>query len=137
MNSLEVPKGASLAVFGTGAVGLAAVMAARLVGAHPIIGVDLNPMRLELARELGATHTIDNRHEDVVSRINDITGSGVDYVLEITGAPRMHQFALTFLSPRARWRSLLTRVAPALCREGVKSAALSRATPYLSPLSLK
>ena len=100
INSLEVPKGASLAVFGTGAVGLAAVMAARLVGAHPIIGVDLNPMRLELARDLGATHTIDNRHEDVVSRINDITGSGVDYVLEITGAPRMHQFALDVLKPQ-------------------------------------
>ena len=85
MNSLKVSKGASVAVFGTGAVGLAAVMAARLAGAHPIIGVDLNPMRLELALELGATHVIDSRREDVVSRLQEITGRGVDYVLEITG----------------------------------------------------
>jgi aryl-alcohol dehydrogenase len=44
MNSLKVPAGAGIAVFGTGAVGLAAVMAARLVGAHPIIGIDVNPI---------------------------------------------------------------------------------------------
>ena len=85
MNSLQVPKGASIAVFGTGAVGLAAVMAARLAGADPIIGVDIRPARLALALELGATHVIDNHHEDIVARIGEITGSGVDYVLEITG----------------------------------------------------
>jgi aryl-alcohol dehydrogenase len=99
LNSLKVPRGASLAVFGTGAVGLAAVMAARLIGAHPIIGVDLNARRLELALELGATHVIDNRREDVVSGISDITGSGVDYVLEITGDPGMYQAAIQVLHP--------------------------------------
>jgi len=99
MNSLKVSKGASIAIFGTGAVGLAAVMAARIVRAEPIIGVDLNPMRLELALELGATHTIDNRHDDVSFRISDITGGGVDYVLEITGDPRMHQLAIGVLNP--------------------------------------
>ena len=57
MNSLAVPAGAGIAVFGTGAVGLAAVMAARIAGASPIIGVDMKPKRLELARQLGATHT--------------------------------------------------------------------------------
>jgi aryl-alcohol dehydrogenase len=100
INSLAVPKGASLAVFGTGAVGLAAVMAARIVGANPIIGVDLNPMRLELAMELGATHAIDSRGEDVVSRIQEITGSGVYYVLEITGASKMYQAAIEVLNPQ-------------------------------------
>jgi aryl-alcohol dehydrogenase len=100
LNSLGSPKGASLAVFGTGAVGLAAVMAARLIGVGPIIGVDLNPGRLELALELGATHVIDNRHEDVASRIAEITGSGVDYVLEITGAPKMYQTAVQVLNPQ-------------------------------------
>lgn len=99
MNSLKVSKGASIAIFGTGAVGLAAVMASRIVGAEPIIGVDLNPIRLELALELGATHTIDNRHDDVRSRIADITGSGVDYVLEITGNPNMHRLAINVLKP--------------------------------------
>jgi aryl-alcohol dehydrogenase len=100
MNSLKVPSGASIAIFGTGAVGLAAVMAARIVGADPIIGVDINPMRLELGLELGATHAIDNRHEAVASRITAITGGGVDYVLEITGNPKMHQLATEVLNPR-------------------------------------
>jgi aryl-alcohol dehydrogenase len=62
MNSLKVPKGASVAVFGAGSVGLAAVMAARIVGADPIIDVDENPGRLELALELGATFTNDLIH---------------------------------------------------------------------------
>jgi aryl-alcohol dehydrogenase len=100
MNSLEVSAGASLAVFGTGAVGLAAVMAARIVGADPIIGVDINPVRLELALRLGATHTIDNRHDDVASRITAITGRGVDYVLEITGERGMLQLAIDVLNPQ-------------------------------------
>ena len=100
MNSLRVKPGASLAVFGTGAVGLAAVMAARLAGAGPIIGVDLNPRRLKLALELGATQVIDNRQEDVVSRLATITGSGVDYVLEITGSLEMYQLAREVLNPQ-------------------------------------
>jgi aryl-alcohol dehydrogenase len=100
LNSLAVPAGASIAVFGTGAVGLAAVMAARLVGATPIIGVDRVPARLALALELGATHTIDNRRTDVASRIARITGSGVDYVLEITGDPELHRLAVEVLNPR-------------------------------------
>jgi len=100
LNSLPVHRGDSLAVFGTGAVGLAAVMAARIVGADPIIGVDLNPRRLKLALGLGATHVIDNRQEDVPSRLKTITGRGVDYVLEITGSPRMYQLALEVLNPR-------------------------------------
>ena len=99
MNSLKVSDGASIAVFGTGAVGLAAVMAARLVGADPIIGVDLKPKRLRLALKLGATHAIDNRHQDVAARIADITGSGVDYVLENTGSAEMHQLAIDVLNP--------------------------------------
>lgn len=99
MNSLQVQKGAGLAIFGTGAVGLAAVMAARLAGANPIIGVDLQPRRLKLALELGATHIIDNRQENVVSRVAAITGSGMDYVLEITGSPKMHRLAVEVLNP--------------------------------------
>ena len=99
MNSLGVSKRESIAIFGTGAVGMAAVMAARIVGASPIIGVDINPMRLKLALELGATHAIDNRGEDVASRINEITGSGVDDVVETTGRPEMQQLAADVLNP--------------------------------------
>ena len=99
MNSLKVSDGASIAVFGTGAVGLAAVMAARLVGADPIIGVDIRPKRLKLGLNLGATHIIDNRRQDVASRITAVTGSGVDYVVETTGNPKMHRLAIDVLNP--------------------------------------
>ncbi len=100
MNSLAVPEGASIAVFGTGAVGLAAVMAARIAGAHPIIGVDILPARLKLALELGATNTIVSRHGDIVPGIAAITGRGVDYVVETTGIPQLHRLAVQSLNPR-------------------------------------
>jgi aryl-alcohol dehydrogenase len=99
MNSLTVPKGTGIAIFGTGAVGLSAVMASRIVGAHPIIGVDMKPNRLALARALGATHTIDSRRADVAARIGQITGGGIDRVLEITGSPEMYQIAVDVLNP--------------------------------------
>ena len=98
MNSLKVPKGKSIAIFGTGAVGLAAVMAARIVGADPIIGVDMKPMRLKLALELGATHVIDNRRDDIASRITSITGSGVEYVVDTTGDQSMYEIAVEILN---------------------------------------
>jgi aryl-alcohol dehydrogenase len=100
MNSLKIRKGASVAIFGTGAVGLAAVMAAHVVGADPIIGVDVVATRLKLARELGATHVINSRREDVAARIGQITGHGVDYVLEITGDAQMYSLAVDVLNPR-------------------------------------
>jgi aryl-alcohol dehydrogenase len=99
MKSLKVRKGASIAIFGTGAVGLAAVMAARIVGADPIIGVDIKPKRLKMALELGATHVIDNHRDDVASRITEITGKGADYVLEITGDHEMYRLAIDVLNP--------------------------------------
>jgi aryl-alcohol dehydrogenase len=99
LNSLKVPAGAAVAVFGTGTVGLAAVMAARAVSAAPIIAVDINADRLALARELGATHVIDGRTEDVLARVLEITGSGADFVLEVTGRPRMLSIAVQALAP--------------------------------------
>jgi len=99
MNSLKVPAGASIAVFGTGAVGLAAVMAARIAGARPIIGVDKVPARLKLALELGATDVIDTRRDGVTDRIRAITGSGVDYVVESSGSQRLYRLAVVLLNP--------------------------------------
>jgi aryl-alcohol dehydrogenase len=100
MNSLAVPAGAGIAVIGTGCVGLAAVMAARTVGALPIIGVDIIPKRLELAPDLGATHVIEGRCEDVASRIKDITGSGVDFVVESSGNEKMDRLSTEVLNPK-------------------------------------
>lgn len=102
MNSFKVPAGAGIAVFGTGAVGLAAVMAARLAGAGPIIGVDIKPKRLALARELGATDTIDAGREEIGSRIAGITGHGVNFVVDTTGEPEMVRLAVAALKPGGR-----------------------------------
>ena len=99
MNSLNVSGGKSIAIFGTGAVGNAALMGARIVGAAPIVGVDIKPKRLQLALKLGATHVINNRRQDVAAHITEITGGGVDYVVETTGNPRMHQLAIDVLNP--------------------------------------
>jgi len=99
MNSLKVRKGSSVAVFGTGSVGLAAVMAARIVGADPIIAVDVKRKRLEIGLELGATHTILNRRANIRARVAKVTGGGVDYVFEITGRPEMYDIAVQILNP--------------------------------------
>jgi aryl-alcohol dehydrogenase len=100
INSLAVPAGASIAIFGTGGVGLAALMAARIVGANPIIGVDRVPARLKLARELGATHVIDNRRDSVTDGIRAATGGGVDYVVESTGDNKLYRLAVVLLNPK-------------------------------------
>jgi aryl-alcohol dehydrogenase len=99
MNSLGVAKGQSIAVFGTGSVGLAAVMAAHIVEADPIVGVDILPRRLEIAEELGASHVIDSANDDLISRIKAITGAGVDYVVETSGDWKMHRIAIEVLNP--------------------------------------
>ncbi len=75
-------------------------MTARLVGAAIIIGVDLNDARLALARELGATHTINAASEDAVAAITRITGFGVDYALDTTAVPAVIRQAVDSLAPR-------------------------------------
>jgi aryl-alcohol dehydrogenase len=72
----------SFVAFGTGAVGLSAIMAATIAGATTIIAADVNPEGLKLALELGATHVINSRDEDPVARVREITGKGADYTLE-------------------------------------------------------
>ena len=98
LNTLAVPPGASLAVFGTGAVGIAAVLAGVIAGASTIIGVDLLPARLALAAELGATAVIDARSSDPVEEIMRLTGHGVDFALETTGAPAVLRGAVDCLA---------------------------------------
>jgi aryl-alcohol dehydrogenase len=85
INALRVTPGSSFAVFGAGAVGLAAVMGARIAGATRIIASDVVPSRLALAMELGATHTINSRETNPVTAIREITGGGADFTLEATG----------------------------------------------------
>ena len=99
LNTLTLPSGSSLAVFGTGAVGLAAVLAAVIAGASTIICVDLHPARLELARELGATHVIDPHTTDAAEEIGRLTRHGVDFSLDTTGVPAVLRSAVECLTP--------------------------------------
>ena len=87
LNRLDPPAGSSVALFGTGAVGMAALLAAKVAHATTIIAVDVVDSRLEFARELGATHTVNGSKDDVVEAIRDITGGGVGYALDSTGVP--------------------------------------------------
>ncbi|MUZ73394.1 zinc-binding dehydrogenase [Agrobacterium vitis] len=89
INALKVAAGSSFVSFGAGAVGLSAIMAARIVGAITIIAVDVVPSRLQLALELGATHVVNSREQDMVEAVRDITGTGVNFALESTGRPEV------------------------------------------------
>lgn len=85
LNTMKVPAGASLVVFGAGAVGLSAIMAARIVGVNPIIAVDIVEPRLELARELGATHSINASAGETVDRIMALCPRGAAFSFETSG----------------------------------------------------
>ncbi|GAA4362468.1 NAD(P)-dependent alcohol dehydrogenase [Paeniglutamicibacter cryotolerans] len=87
LNVLDPEAGSSFVVFGSGAVGLAGLLAAVVANAAIIIAVDVVDSRLELAASLGATHTINGRNEDVVAGIKEITAGGANYALDTTGNP--------------------------------------------------
>jgi aryl-alcohol dehydrogenase len=98
-NALGVRPGASIAVFGVGAVGLSAVMAARVAGATTIIAVDRVESRLALATELGATHALASSDGDLVGEIHRISSGGVQYTLDTTGVPEVITAAINALRP--------------------------------------
>ncbi|MET0281213.1 MAG: NAD(P)-dependent alcohol dehydrogenase [Steroidobacteraceae bacterium] len=98
LNTFKMTAGETLAVFGVGAVGLAAIMAASAISSGAIIAVDVNESRLTLARELGATHAINPKHQDVAAQLRAITGRGVNYVFETSGRPEMLDHALKGLA---------------------------------------
>lgn len=97
LNMLKVSSGESIVIFGTGAVGLAAVMAAAAAGANPIIAVDIVAERLTLAREFGATHIIKADELDAGEEIRRICPAGVAYAFEGTGLPHLVETAVQSL----------------------------------------
>ena len=99
LNALSPPPGSSIAIFGAGSVGLSAIMAAVVAGCTTIIGVDIKPGRLELARQFGATHVINSAEEEPVEKVQAITGIGVDFSLDITAVPAVYQQAIESLNP--------------------------------------
>ncbi|QKW39746.1 NAD(P)-dependent alcohol dehydrogenase [Actinomadura sp. NAK00032] len=96
--SLGVRAGDSIAIFGAGAVGLSAVMAARVAGATTIVAVDLHESRLDLARELGATHVLNGADADIAGQIRAISGGeGVRYSFDTTAVPEVVSTAVASL----------------------------------------
>ena len=92
--------GSSIAVFGTGTVGLSAIMAARIAGCMTIVGVDVRPARLELAGELGATHVVNAGDSDPVQAIRETTGGvGAEFSIDATGSPAVLQQAVYCTGP--------------------------------------
>jgi S-(hydroxymethyl)glutathione dehydrogenase/alcohol dehydrogenase len=85
LNTAKVEPGSTVAVFGAGGVGLAVIQGARIAGARQIIAVDMVESKLGLARELGATHSVDASTGDAVAKIREMTGGGVDYAFEAIG----------------------------------------------------
>ena len=88
INTGGVTRGKSVAVIGCGGVGIAAVAGSALAGASPIIAVDIDARKLELAKGLGATHTVNSSATDPVSAVQELTGGfGADVVIEAVGRP--------------------------------------------------
>ncbi|MFJ7735554.1 NAD(P)-dependent alcohol dehydrogenase [Lysinibacillus sp. NPDC097287] len=99
INGLKPEVGSSIAIFGTGAVGLAAIMAAKIEGCSTIIAVDIHVNRLELAKKLGATHTINSQSENPAEKIAEITdGKGANYSVDTTGIAPIIKTALAVLA---------------------------------------
>src|SRR3984957_18000023 len=100
INSLGVDIDDSVAVLGTGSVGLSAIMAAKLVGAGTIIAVDLVESRLALARELGATQAINAKRQSAPEAIREILPLGVDFIVDTTANAGVLRDAVALLAPR-------------------------------------
>ena len=87
-------RGDSVAVFGCGGVGDAAIAGSRLAGAHTIIAVDIDDRKLDIARNFGATHTVNSTNEDPIEAIRGLTGgNGVDVAIEAVGLPATYEQA--------------------------------------------
>ncbi|MGZ5872887.1 MAG: zinc-binding dehydrogenase [Bradyrhizobium sp.] len=99
-NVLKVDAGNAVAVFGTGGIGLNALMAAALAGAMPVIGIDPNPARRALAKIFGATHVIDPSAGDVLAEIRKIVPHGVDLAVESSGQPAVMEQAVNATRPQ-------------------------------------
>jgi len=97
LNGLRPEAGTSIAVFGCGAVGLAAILAARTTGCATIIALDRMPARLDLAAQLGATHTIDASEGGAVERIREIAPGGVHFSVDATGVAAVAREAVDCL----------------------------------------
>lgn len=87
MNHLSEASGEGVVVIGAGGVGLSAIMGLKLIGAHPIVAVDTTDEKLAKARELGATHTVNTRAQDVVAELEVISSKPMKWAIDAVGLP--------------------------------------------------
>lgn len=110
-NDAALQLGESIVVMGAGGIGLSVVQAAALTGAHPVVAVDLYDAKLDLARRLGATDTVNAAISDVETGIRGVlAGEGADVIVENTGNPRMIELAYSLTA--AQGRTILVGVPP-------------------------
>jgi Zn-dependent alcohol dehydrogenase len=112
LNVAGAVAGSSMLIIGAGGVGLAAVMGAKLAGANPIVVADVEPPRLERARQLGATHVIDADRQDVSAAVIGLLPGGVDWAIDAVGRPDTLQQSIACLRPGG------TAIAVGLARVG-------------------
>jgi S-(hydroxymethyl)glutathione dehydrogenase/alcohol dehydrogenase len=90
INTAKVTPGSTVAVFGCGGVGLSVIQGAKLAGAGQIIAVDLADNKLEMARKLGATDTVNGKDGNAVMHVKELTGGhGADFTFEVVGVPQL------------------------------------------------
>lgn len=92
-NTAKVSPGQSVAVVGLGGVGLSSVMGAAAAGAARVVAIDLNADKLAMAREFGATDTVNAGDADAVQQVRDLTGGGVDHAFEMVGSAKALEMA--------------------------------------------
>jgi S-(hydroxymethyl)glutathione dehydrogenase/alcohol dehydrogenase len=115
-NVARVEQGESAAVIGCGGVGLQVVAALRIAGASPIVAIDLDPAKLELALGRGATHAVEAGSTTTAARIARLTGRGADHAFEVVGRPETMRLAWDCLRPGG------TAVVVGLAPKGVEVA---------------
>ena len=93
VNTAAMPRGASVAVVGLGGVGLASLLAARMLDAEHIVAIDMNDAKLATARELGATAVVNAADPDAADKVRDLTRGGVAFAFEMAGAARAFELA--------------------------------------------
>ena len=101
LRSSGLQAGQTVAVFGCGGVGLSIIQGARIGGARQIIGVDIFPSKLDMARRVGATHTVNSAEDDAVKAVRALTGgAGVDHAFEAVGVAALVRQAIESLAIR-------------------------------------
>ncbi len=122
-NAAKVKPGSSVAVFGTGGVGLNVVQGAALAGAEKIIAVDLLENKLEFARRFGATHAVNASKGNPVEEIRALTGGrGADYAFEVIGLPETMRQAYDSLGKRGM--AVVIGVTPTTAEVSIPSMSL-------------